>query len=262
VLGISCCANSQSVTLFADGDRNNGTEEVIFDTKQAEKIYYIRDYTQILPTETVLATKESGAAPVNDLSDSVDKDFSTDAFFSQTGGDVVVVRFNFQSDAVRQVVASMALNTQVTNRTLLVEARFATSSLSFSAYQTVILVPQNTTLPQTSYDMPFGSQNLQYVELRFTDNNQGAVVTRINEVFNKLTGFGSSVVKIQVKNDITGNFLTADALTEIIQGSLSQEKLDTKEAFQPNNSLTRIQLVNDGKWNGSVGAVLVNPKFT
>ena len=111
--------------------------------------------------------------------------------------------------------------------------------------------------------MPFGSVNLQYVELELdtiASSGTGPSVD-IFEMFDKDEGFGQSNVNIQVKNNITTNFFTVETLS-FIDGFTNTEVLDTKEAFQPNNSLTRIQLVNNGKWNGSVGALLVNPKFT
>jgi len=254
----SCCENSQSVVLFADGDRNNGTEEVIFDTKQSEKIYYFRNFKVITPTTTVVATTQSGNAPSN-LSNSVDKDRDTFALY-QEAVQTTVVRFDWGTQAVREIQGIMEGFAGV-NDVILCDVRFAGSDLVFSSFVDFFDVPQ-VNVAKITLDMPFGSQDLRYVELELdtTASSGTEPSVRIFEFYDKVEGFGTSDVNIQVKNNITGNFFTADTLSNI--PDTSAEVLDTKTTIQPNQSLTRIQLVNNGKWNGSVGALLVNPKFT
>ncbi len=259
---MSCCDNSQSVVLFPDGDRNEGTEEVIFDTKQSEKIYYFVDFKIITPTTTVVATIESGGDILN-LSNSVDKDISTFATYqtpSSTTG-TTILRFDWGTQALRTIRGIFGAGSG-TGDELRVDVRWAGSDLVFSSFVDLFDLIGDTGFSNTIFDMPFGQQDLRYVEMELdTIISVGtSPVVNINEMFDREEGLGSSNVNIQVKNNITGNWFTVDTLS-FIDGLSNVEVLDTKTAIQPNNSLTRIQLVNDGKWNGSVGAILVNPKF-
>ena len=74
-----------------------------------------------------------------------------------------------------------------------------------------------------------------------------------------VSGTGSGTMNLQVKNEITGNWETV-----ITIGTFSSvaEILDTVSLIQPDNNLTRIEMVTTGSWTGSVGALLVDPKFT
>lgn len=250
LLGMSCCANSQFVTLFPNGNRTDGTEVAIFDTKQSEKIYYFRNYTSAsIPPTTALATVIVG--PITDVENTVDKDLDT--FATITGSREF--RINFQSQAVRSV--SILLE-QITNAAGLgtLEARWAGSDLVFSSYLTIFSV--DAAIAKSVLKMPFGDQNLQYVEFRYAEANKQLDVY---QVYDGDEGFGISNVNIQVQSGLTTDWFTVDTLPEILPSD-GIEEIDTKTIILPDSSLTRIQLVNTDKWVGSVGALLVNPKFT
>lgn len=76
---------------------------------------------------------------------------------------------------------------------------------------------------------------------------------------NYVSGVGTGTLNVQVKNEITGNWETTDFI-----GTFSSvgEVLDVSVTPEPDNSLTRIQLITTGTWEGSVGALLVDPKFS
>ena len=245
---MSCCSNSQFVTLFADGTRPAGTEEVIFDTKQAEKIYYFRDMKLIF--ENVLATIENTVdSTVDNLGNSVDQNLATfsDMDIGANTGEILL-RFNFQTQTSRSVNAKFrASNPLVTWRT-----RWAASDLVFSSFSSPVGMPTSTATIEIQ-----PTQNLQYVELFF---ETGSTSQRTIDLFEVLKPLTISNVNIQVKNEITGNFFTVESLSTLAPES-DTERIDTQTAIQPNNSFTRIQLNNRSDWTGSVGALLVDPKF-
>jgi len=74
-----------------------------------------------------------------------------------------------------------------------------------------------------------------------------------------VSGTGTGTINLQVLNEITGNWENVDFI-----GTFSSvgETLTTIISFEPDNSLSRIQIVTTGTWEGSVGAILVDPTFT
>ena len=83
--------------------------------------------------------------------------------------------------------------------------------------------------------------------------------TKIYFFIDYVSGTGSGTMTLQVKNDITGNWQDV-----IVIGTFNTiaEILDTILLIQPDNNLTRIEIVTTGSWVGSVGALLVDSKFT
>ena len=73
-----------------------------------------------------------------------------------------------------------------------------------------------------------------------------------------VSGAGSGTINLQVQNQITGTWEDVDFIGVF---SSVNESIIPITNFEPNNSLSRIQLVTTGSWVGSVGALLVNPKF-
>ena len=252
---MSCCQNSVSIVLFPNGTRNDGTEEIIFDTKQAGKIYYFRDMTEITPTTNVLASViVNNGSTISDLTNSTDKDLSTDATMIAGANDSFTLRWDFLSQSVRDPLVKWVLN--ISNGTAPAIFEWAGTDLIFNDPIDV----SNFAVGVERIDSFWGDIDMRYVQMRVVVAG-GSSFHRsdIFEVWDGKEGFGTSNANIQVKNNITGNFLTANTLSQI--DSSTTEKLDSQTADQPNQNLTRIQLVNKGKWEGSVGAILVDPKF-
>ena len=74
-----------------------------------------------------------------------------------------------------------------------------------------------------------------------------------------VSGTGSGTINLQIQNEITGNWEDVDFIGTF---STVNEVLKLIISFEPDNSLSRIQIVTTGSWEGSVTAILVNPKFT
>lgn len=258
---MSCCADSQSVVLFADADRNNGPEIKVFDTKQAEKVYYFRNYTEVIPTSSPVATIIQESGTILNINNCVDKDLDTFTLNDVDNGEENIIRIDFLTQSPRLVGLMFSVEVGP-NDTATPRLRWAGSDLVFSPYEIIVNGSPSQDLPKTTYSAPFGEQDLRYVEMAFNSTSGEDFVMNLYEVYDLLEGWGISNVNIQVKNNITGNFLTAATLSKLDASDGSIEILESKTAIQPNNSLTRVQLVNTGKWHGSVGAILVNPKFT
>lgn len=76
---------------------------------------------------------------------------------------------------------------------------------------------------------------------------------------NYVSGTGSGSIVLQVQNQITTSWETV-----VDFGSFNSvnESIFTETLIQPDNSLSRIQITTTGTWVGSVGTLLVNPKFS
>lgn len=246
--------NSKSVTLFPDGVRSNGIESVIFDTKQAEKIYYFRDYSVSLDNTPTSITSQTGTGTVvSDLANMGDGDSVTKGTIFTTDIAEVIIRFNFGSQSSRTLF--MMAQIILTGLSVTYQSRFAGSDLIFSTPQT-----QNISSSKLNVALQFGTQDLQYVEIIMTSSTGSDRSVDIYGLFDIESNGGDSSMEIQVQNSITGNWFTVDSFVTIDSvDNATLELIETKTDIQPNNSLTRILLINTGLWTGSVGVLLVNP---
>ncbi len=250
--GQSQKVTSKSVTIASNGDRNDGTVNVNFDTRQADKIYFYRKMNAQVPTTNILATSIAGSW--NNLSNSVDKNRSS---LADNGGNDGTIRLNFQNEIARKVGIRVLLGGNPGNGWNLY-SKFAGSDVSFSS-ETLIL-SSHTSGNTGVVDIFPSSLNttLQYVELRFDELNN-ANQMGLYEVWDAKEGYGSSNINIQIQNKETGTWITMDTLP-VMNYSIA-EIIDIFEIIHPDADHTRIQLVNSGKWNGSVSALLVNPRY-
>ena len=244
--------------LFTDADRDDGTETTFIELKGSSATLF-RDFKRITTTTTVVATLESGTGVTN-IPNMVDK--NTDSSGKTSIAGTVVLRFDWGTQATR--IINAILGTQFTDQsgdTITVNARFAESDLVFSSYQQVFFVSE-TNLTKTVFTLPFQSQDLQFVELQIitTGTLSTLPVCNIFEVYDRVEGFGGSDVRVEIQNNITGTWFTAQTFANI-SGSSNTEIKEGISAV-PNGDRARLVLTNNGKWNGSIGVLISRPQTT
>ena len=247
--------------LFADADRDDGTETTFIELKGSSATLF-RDFKISQPATTVIVTAIDDSHTSN-ISNTVDKNLSSLAFykeptFQETGTNVL--RFDWGTQASRAVVCVCSANAQ-SNDQLRVEARWAGSDLVFSSYSTVFDTG-GSNVAKNTFNMPFGTQTLRYIECRFNTYVNVNTSPNLNfyEIFDKAEGFGNSDARVEIQNNITGTWFTTQTFANI-SGSSNTEIKEGISAV-PNGDRARLVLTNNGKWNGSIGVLISRPQTT
>ena len=246
--------------LFADADRNDGTETTFIELKGSSATLF-RDFKISQPSTTVVETSIETSHTSN-LPNSTDKNLNSLMFYKEANADTGtdVVRFDWGTEASRAIVCVCSATAQSNNQ-LRVEARWAGSDLVFSSYSTVFDTGGNN-VSKNTFNMPFGAQTLRYIECKFNTyvGTNTAPTLNFYEIFDKAEGFGNSDVRVEIQNNITGTWFTAQTFANI-SGSSNTEIKEGISAV-PNGDRARLVLTNNGKWNGSIGVLISRPATT
>ncbi len=239
---------SKPITLFADGDKLNGTIEKEFDTKQATKIQYISDYTLVIPTTTV--TESLIAGNVVNRPNAVDKSIGSAAYITST----TTWRFDFGTEALRNPAIRYSANVNI-NGSWNVYVRWAGEDLNFTSN---LWIANDATTINTS-KAPFGQVNMRYMEI-YASESASPSSFYVYEVWDADEGFGFADSSLLIKNPLTDVWTTVDTFNRIGNTSSIQQFQD-KTVMLPDNKLTKYSMKTYGKWNGSVTAILVDPRY-
>ena len=250
--------DSSSVVLFADALHPVGSETVFFDTKLAEKFYYMLDYsTDYSPTTTVTITSNSGCVITNEANMG-DGDVTTaGTVLCDVNTDVCVIRFDFGSQAIRKP-AIFIQNSASGLNTPRISSRWAGSDLVFSSFGSEGFFGTDKELDP----LQFGQQDLRYVEIEVDQEISNSRTISIFNMIDQLISGGTVTPNVQIQNTTTGLWNTVNTLT-IITPPLNGETattFDEDNGVEPNKNLTRIELVTtEGEWSGSLTVILVDP---
>lgn len=244
--------HSQTITLFAEGVRNDGKEEILFDTKLADKIYFFRNYDPRYLTKIAseVLKVDSTISNIDNMADGDANTFGT-VETTKTGAHATI-KFDFKSVASREVSIIIDEGHHV------IESSYSTDGTTFS---TPVVETFHGVGGKKIITLKFGRQNLQYVDLTIKSNLDNSEITKIYQVFDNLAEGGSTSAEIQIENRTTGIWHKVGTLPIINGINGVNETSDIIVGILPDTNLTRVVLINSGDWFGSVSALLVNPKF-